>query len=292
MKKVDYRKSIFDFVIVALGCILIAFAITSILKPNGLVSGGVTGITIILEKVLGINYTYINYFLSLLVLAIAWVVLGKKDALRIITLSVVFPLILIIFERLNFNFIENDRMLASVYFGIICGSGVGLIIKRGYSSGGTDTIAKILHHKLFPFMSIGGILLGIDGLIIAASALVYGKNVALYAIISQIIFMKAIDMVIFGLSSQKVKVEIVSDKHNELLEFILHTVKRGVSTNSIKGGYMNLDRIKITTICSPRESMILKRFIAQNDPDAFVNVLPVVSVWGKGVGFESLIEED
>lgn len=291
MKKIDYKKAVLDYVIVGIGCILIAFSITSILKPNGLVSGGVTGITIIFEKLLQIKYTYIYYFLSLSVLALARIVLGKKEALRIIALSILLPLIIIIFERLNINLIQNDRMLASVYFGLICGSGVGLVIKRGYSSGGTDTIAKILHNKIFPFISIGGILLGIDGAIIVVSAFIYNLNVALYAIISQIIFMKAADMIIFGLSSRKVKVEIISNKHTEILEYILHSVNRGVSTNEIKGGYMNLNRTKITTICSPRQSMLIKRFIAQYDPDAFVNVLPVISVWGKGVGFESLIDE-
>lgn len=292
MKKVDYRKIILDYIIVGLGCMLIAFAITAILKPNGLVSGGVTGVTVILEKVLRIKYTYINYILSIFVLVIAWVILGKKEALKIINLSIVLPLIIIIFESLNINFIENDRMLASVYFGIVCGSGVGLVIKMGYSSGGTDTIAKILHNKLFPFISIGTILLAIDGVIIAASAFVYSKDVALYAIISQIIFMKAVDIIIFGLSSRKVKVEIISNKHDEILEYILHSVNRGVSTNVIRGGYMKLDRIKIFTICSPRQSMLIKRFISQNDPEAFVTVLPVASVWGKGIGFDSLIEEE
>jgi uncharacterized membrane-anchored protein YitT (DUF2179 family) len=292
MKEIDYKKVITDYVIAALGCILIAFAITAILKPNGLISGGLTGVSIITEELTSINYTYINYFLSLMVLAVAWIVLGKKEALRIITLSLAFPLILIAFEKMNIVFIENDRMLASIYFGILCGSGVGLIIKRGFSSGGTDTVAKILHHKLLPFVSIGTILLGIDGVIIVVSALIYGKSIALYAIISQIIFMKAVDSIIFGLSSRKVKVEIISDRHEEILDYILHSVNRGVSSGKIKGGYMNLDRVKISTICSPRESMLIKRFIGQNDPEAFVNVLPVASVWGKGVGFESLIEEE
>ena len=102
-------------------------------------------------------------------------------------------------------------MLASVYFGLICGIGSGLVLKRGFSMGGTDTVAKILHHKIFTFVSISEILLCIDGTLIASSVIVYNSNIALYAIISQIIMVNMIHAVMFGFGSKKVKLEIISD---------------------------------------------------------------------------------
>lgn len=290
MKKTDYKKVILDFLFVTIGSMLVAFAITSILKPNGLITGGITGISIILEKLFGIKYTYIYYVLSLLVLMIAWISMGKREGLKIITLSIIFPFILIIFESFNFSFIKNDMMLASIYFGLISGIGSGLVLKRGFSMGGTDTAAKILHHKIFTFVSVSEILLCVDGTIIASSAIVYNLNIALYAIISQIIVVIVIDTVLFGFGSKKVKLEIISCRHQEITEYILHSIKRGVTSYEVKGGYKNLERLKLLTICSPRESMLIKRYIAKVDPDAFVDVLPVISVWGKGVGFDSLIE--
>jgi len=288
----NYKKIVLDIIIVTIGCILTAFSITSILKPNGLISGGITGISIILEKFIHIKYTYIYYALSLFVLLSAWLAVGKKEALKIITLSVTFPIILIVLENLNYNFISNDMILGSVYYGIIGGIGVGLVLKRGFSFGGTDTVAKILHQKVFAFISISEILLGIDGTIIASSAIIYDKKVALYAIISQVITVKVIDMVLFGFSSKKVNIEIISDEYEVITKYILHNVKRGVSSSEIKGGYMNLQRLKISTICSPREAMLIKAFIAQVDQNAFINVLPVISVWGKGAGFDRLVEEE
>jgi len=288
MKSLEFKNKVLDFIFVALGCMLVAFSITSILKPNGLISGGITGISIIMEGVVKISYEYIYYSLSLLVLIIAYLTLGKGEAIKIVTLSVTFPAILIVFERMNFVFIENDRILASIYFGIICGIGTALILKRGFSQGGSDTIAKILHNKVFPFVSLSEILLCIDGVIIISSAVIYDKEIALYAIISQLICMKVVDTVLYGLSSKKVKVEIISENHEEIANYILSDIKRGISTYEIKGGYMNLVRLKIVTVCSPRESMLIKMFIANQDPDAFVNVIPVTSVWGKGLGFESL----
>ncbi len=288
MKNLEFKSKVLDFIFVALGCMLVAFSITSILKPNGLISGGITGISIIMEGVIRVSYEYIYYSLSLLVLIIAYLTLGKGEAIKIVTLSVTFPAILIVFERMNFVFIENDRILASIYFGIICGIGTALILKRGFSQGGSDTIAKILHNKVFPFVSLSEILLCIDGVIIISSAVIYDKEIALYAIISQLICMKVVDTVLYGLSSKKVKVEIISENHEEIANYILSDIKRGISTYEIKGGYMNLVRLKIVTVCSPRESMLIKMFIASQDPDAFVNVIPVTSVWGKGLGFESL----
>lgn len=291
MKKTDVNKIIIDAIFIAIGCFLVAFSVAAILKPNGLVTGGITGISLILEKVTHIKYTYINYCLALLVLTSAWITMGKREGLKIVTLSLLLPLVLIVFERYNIVFIKGDMLLATVYFGITGGIGSGIILKRGFSFGGTDTIAKILHHKVFTFIGLSEILLGIDGVIIAVSAIVFDKNVALYAIIAQIIYMKVIDTVLFGFGSQKVKVEIISDKHEEISDYILHTIVRGVSSYEIKGGYMNATRLKVTTICSPRESMLIKRFISAIDTSAFIHVIPVISVWGKGVGFESLIDE-
>lgn len=291
MKKINLNKNVMDFLFVSLGCILIAFAITSILRPNGLITGGITGVSIILEKLIHIKYTYIYYVLSILVLVIAWISMGKREGIKIITLSIVFPFVLIVFERFNYCFIKNDMMLASVYFGLICGIGSGLVLKRGYSMGGSDTVAKILHHKIFTFVSISEILLCIDGTLIALSVVVYNSNIALYAIISQIIIVSMINAVMFGFGSKKVKLEIISDHHQDITQYIIHSIKRGVTSYEVKGGYKNLSHLKLLTLCSPRESMLIKRYIAETDPDAFVAVLPVISVWGKGVGFDSLSEK-
>lgn len=291
MKKLNFKKLVLDCLFLVIGSVLIAFAITSILKPNKLITGGITGVSIILEKLIHINYTYIYYVLSILVLLGAWLSMGKREGIKIIILSILFPFVLIVFERFNFCFIKNDMMLASVYYGLICGIGSGLVLKRGFSMGGTDTLAKVLHHKVFTFVSISEILLCIDGAIIVSSAIVYNLNTALYAIISQIIAVIVIDTVVFGFGSKKVKLEIISNHNQDITEYIIHSIKRGVTSYEVKDGYKNLARLKLLTICSPRESMLIKRYISQIDPDAFVDVLPVISVWGKGVGFDSLVEE-
>lgn len=288
MKKDHIKKLIGDIVVVTLGCILSAFSIACILKPNGLISGGLTGLSILIEGITKIPYTYTYYVLSLLVLLITRIFLGKKDALSIVILSVAIPAMLLVFQSFNYNFIQNDLLLSSIFFGVFCGFGAGLVLKRGYSQGGTDTIAKILHKKLLPFISISALILIIDGIIIISSSFIYGKDVAIYAVISQVALMKSVDIAMFGFGPSKVKLEIISHMDKEILDYIVHTVQRGATIHEIKGGYTGQQRIMITTICSPKQASAIRSHIAEVDPNAFIEVTALMSVWGEGKGFERL----
>lgn len=290
MKENKFKKLLLDFIFVFTGCFLLSFAITAILKPNGLMTGGITGISILIERLLGINYAYAYYFLSLLVLLSAWLFMGKRDAYRILLLSIAFPFLLVVMEKFPFPLIENDTFLATVYYGIIAGVGCGLIMKRGFSVGGTDTIAKIIQKRLLPFINIGHILLCIDTFIVILSGFLFNRNVALYAIITQIIFMKSMDTVLFGLASKSVKIEIISNCYEEIAQHILNQISRGISVYNITGGYTNESKQKIVCICTPREAMLIRMFISQIDKNAFVDILPVISVWGNGIGFQSIAE--
>lgn len=288
---VNWKGVALDAAAVGTGSAMVAFATSSILKTNGLVIGGITGASIIAEKVTGIDYTYIYYALSVCVLLCALLFMGRREALKIAALSIFFPAVLIVFNRSPFSFVEGDMMLASIYFGLIYGVGSGIILKRGFSFGGTDTIAKMLHVRVFPFISLSQILLAIDTVVIAASVFVFDRNIALYAILTQVVFMKTLDVVMFGIGSKLVKMEVISARYEEVSRYVMSEIKRGVSMYEVIGGYEHESRVKVVTVCSPREMMLIKRFIAKLDPDVFVNVTPVSAVWGRGKGFESITDE-
>jgi len=292
MNKWSFEKFFMDLIFLTLGCSSLAFGVTSILRPNGLITGGATGASIVLSELIGVPYTIVFYVVSIAILISSILFIGKAEGLKIVFLTLTFPLVLIGFEALNFEFIENDLFLAAVYYGIFAGTGVGLILKRGYSMGGTESIAKILHRRVFSFMSLSQILLVIDLIVIVSSLLIFDKRVALYAIITQYVFMKVVDTILFGMGSKKVKIEVISDACDAISDYINNDVKRGTSMYVIKGGFTKEEKMKVVSICSPRESMVIKQFIANLDPDAFVNVLPISSVWGKGVGFDALVEVD
>lgn len=292
--KSKLHKTLVDAVYLLLGCVFLSFAITVILKPNNLITGGITGFSIVLEKIVGIPYTYMYYGFSLLVLLATFLLLGKNEAKKILLLSVIFPVVLIVFDHLfegsNMNLTKGDMFLSSIYYGIIGGIGVGLFFIRGFSSGGTDSIAKILHIKLFPFISVSQLMAGLDILVLCTSVVVFDIRTALYAVLTQLVFMKSVEAVLYGFSSKLVKLEILSEAVDELEKYILKEVGRGVTKYPIVGAYSNLSRTKLVTICSQRESMLIKTKIAETDQNAFVSVTQVNSVWGKGVGFDSLLD--
>lgn len=277
-----------DLLYVFLGSIILAVAITGILKPNGIITGGITGFSLVLERIFDINYTYIYWVISLTVLVLTYITLGIAEASKIVVFSVCFPVILIVFSWFDLNFIQNDLFLACVYYGILAGGGTGLILKGGFSSGGTDTIAKIINRKLFRFMSISTIIAALDISVIFFAAFIFDTRIALYAVLTQVVAMKAVEIVLYGFSDKVVKLEIISEYESEIEAFILNTVKRGISKYHIVGGYTNLSRIKLVTLCSPRESILIRDMISELDPRAFVSVLPVNSVWGEGIGFDRL----
>jgi len=289
--KIKSNKILIDVLVLSFGCIMLAFAIASILKPNGLVTGGFTGLSIIVGHLLNINYTYVYYGFSLAVMLAAFIFLGKKNTLKILLISVIFPLVLIAVDEMCFPLIENDLFLGSIYFGVIGGIGAGLVFKRGFSTGGTDTVAQILHKKIFPFISLSQIIFAVDICVLSLAALVFDRNIALYGIISNYVFAKSIDLVLFGFGSKKLKLEIISDYSNQIADYIINSIGRGLTILDVTGGYSKETKSKILTICSPRETMLIKRFIADIDEKAFVYVLPVVSVWGEGSGFDRLQEE-
>lgn len=292
MRKRDQDKRLIDMVYVLIGSIILAIAITSILKPNGIITGGITGFSLVLEKIFGLSYTVFYYILSLAVLIATRFTLGKREAGKIIVFSIFFPLVLIVFNGMEFNIMQNDLFLASVYYGIMAGGGTGLILKGGFSSGGTDTIAKIISRKLFRFMSLSTIIAALDMSVILFAAFVFDTRIALYALLTQLVAMKAVEVVLYGFSSKMVKLEIISEKEAEIEAYILNFINRGISKYNIVGGYTNLDRTKLITICSQRESILIRDKISDVDSKAFITVLPVNTVWGEGVGFDSLTAED
>jgi len=281
-----------DFTFVVSGCVLFGFAITGVLIPNGLSAGGITGIARILQNYMDINYSLIYYALALCVLVICFFTLGWKDAKKILLMSVLFPAILMVLDKFDFYLLESkDLFLSAIYFGVIGGVGNGLIFKRGFSFGGTDTLAKILKKKVFIFMSLSQILLIIDATIIIVSGITFGRNIAMYALIAQLVYIKSIDGVLYGFGSKTVKIEIISEKYSEIEDFIMKEINRGVSKYEITGSFTGEKKIKITSICSPRETMLIKSFISKEGMDAFVSVIPINSVWGNGVGFANIHDD-
>lgn len=287
------RKLGVDMIFILIGCAVGAFSTICVLIPNGLSSGGITGICRILQNFVGIDYSILYYAGALMVFTACWILLGFGEARKILLLTIIYPIFLFMFEQFDFTLLEEkDIILAAIYCGVFVGICNGLVLGRGYSFGGTDTIAKIIKKKSLPYMGLSKILLIVDAVIIIASGLFFGRNIALYALITQIILTKTTEMVMYGFDTKVVQVEVISEEQEEIARYIMEEVGRGVTKQEVAGGYTGQPKIKLVTLCSPRASILIKQFVAAIDEKAFVTVVRVETVWGRGEGFSDITEKE
>ena len=265
-----------------------SFATVCIMLPNGLTFGGITGISRLIQSFTGWDYSLIYYAMALTVALIVWIGLGFKELRKILLMSVSYPTIMLLLELSGYQFLTEDKLLAAVFTGVVLGVSNGLTFKAGFSSGGTDSVAKVIKYKKLPHLGINDITFAINTLIVVASALVLGLNIALYAVITIYVSMKVGEAVMFGLSTKIVELEIIPGDAEALTQYIMEELGRGVSSVEITGEYTGDKRKQLKILCSPRESFLIKRHLAKNDPKSFVAVYSVNSVWGVGRGFSDI----
>ncbi len=292
VEKESIKKLGVDLLFIIAGCSISAVSTIGILIPNGLTSGGITGMVRIIQGFANVNFSVLYYGFAILILIVCAILLGLKEARKIVLLTIIYPSILFLFEHFNFSLLEEkDLFLAAIYCGVLGGICSGLVFYRGYSFGGTDTIAKIIQKKLLPHVGLSQILMVIDACVIIGSGFLFGRNIALYALVTQVIFSKTVDFVMYGFETKAVQLEIITNKHNEVAAYIMNEINRGVTNVKVTGEYTKTTRDKIVTICSPRESVLVKKFVAKTDRDAFVTVIHVDTVWGRGEGFSDIMKE-
>lgn len=290
--KETVKGFLIDYLFIVIGCLLSSFSTVCILIPNGLASGGLTGFIRVLQNYIDVDFSIMYYIGSFAVLVLCAILLGFKEARKIIVLTITYPTILFLMEHTSFALIEEpDMLLAAIYCGVFTGAGVGLVLSRGYSFGGTDTIAKIIKKKMLPHVDVSKILLVIDAVIIIIAAIVYGRTIALYALITTMISSKAVEMIIFGFRNKIVKMEIISDEYKSIADYIMNDLDRGVTIDKSIGAYTGAERVRLVVLCSPRESMLVKKYIAAADTRALVTMIRVDNIWGRGEGFGSIDNE-
>lgn len=289
MLKVSIKTRILDYLFLVIGCAIGAFATTAVMIPNGLTSGGLTGIVRIIQSFIDIDFSLCYYAGAGIILIVVGLTLGFKEARKVLLVSIVYPAILMIFEKLDFRLLEEkDLILAAIFCGVFSGACSGIVFWRGYAFCGTESIAKIIKKKFFPEVDISKILLLIDSIVIVIAAFIFGRNIALYALVTQFIVSKMVDYIIYGLETKIVQLNIITDKGKELCEYVMHNLNRGVSSRTVVGEYTGKEHKELVIMCSPRESILIKRFLAETDRKAFVTVLHVDTVWGEGKGFSSI----
>jgi len=269
-----------------------AFATTAVMLPNGLTSGGLTGIVRILQTFIPMDFSVMYYALAILIWVVVVALLGMEEGRKVLVVTLLYPAILVVFEQINFQLLEEkDVILAAIFCGVFAGVCNGLVFWRGYSFCGTESVAKILKKKLLPHVDISKILLLLDSVIIILSAFIFGRNIALYALVTQFIGSKMVDFIMYGFETKIVQMQIITSQNEAVAQYIMHEIHRGVSSYDIVGEYTGQHRKQLIVLCSPRESMVIKKHLMEVDPLAFVTIMQVNTVWGEGRGFTDMYDE-
>ena len=298
MKNNKVLNLLWDYFLMTVGSVIFCMAWTSIIIPTGLASGGLTGLCTIIEYAtngaipMGIPYWIMNIGL----LVIGFLSLGRAFGIKtiyVIVLTSVLFNVLPEFEALKYTgFVENDEKLLAALIGAAMEAvGLGIVLLRGGSSGGTDIIAMIIN-KYWP-VSPGKVYLYTDIFIIATLLFIPDKTLidVVYAYIIMLGFSFGIDYVLLG-NKSSVQILVFSSKYQEIADHIIYDVHRGVTALQSVGWYSQKES-KVLLIVSRKYQMneVIKE-IKAIDPKAFVSVSTAMSVYGEGfeevkVGFKA-----
>ena len=267
-----------SYIIIALGCFICAIAFEMFLIPNKIVSGGVSGLAIVLHHKfdfpMGLTMLAINAPLFLAGFRYMGGFFGAKTFYATILLSVFIDGIS------GLPVLTNNLLLAAIFGGIIAGAGLGLTIYCNATTGGTDLLA-LLVNRLFPAFSVGRILLVIDGLVVTIAAITFRNyELALYAAITIYLTAKLINEILEGMDHAK-GVYIISICQGEIAERLMSR-NRGVTAIHCRGMWTGEDKELLLCIIRNREIPKVKAVIREIDPEAFVFVTQVSEVLGEG----------
>jgi uncharacterized membrane-anchored protein YitT (DUF2179 family) len=275
--------SIREYVMIIFGLFLYAIAWKGLLIPHQITGGGVTGIGALLFYATGIPISVTYLVINILLLIIAYKIVGRQFSIRTIIGVVVLTIFLsIIPEFPRGTFIqESESFMACVLGGLIIGSGIGIIFTNNGSSGGTDIIAKVINtHRN---ITLGRALLYIDVLIISSSYFLEFGSVEkiVYGLTTLAVATFAVDMVVNGVR-QSVQFFIFSKKHDEIANRINNELHRGVTILDGTGWYSKQPTKVITVVARKNQSINIFRIVKEVDPNAFISQASVIGVYGEG----------
>ena len=286
MARVHKKKKeiVRDYVLLTAGTGLIALAIQTVYDPMGMVTGGFTGIGILLRRFTlslipgGIPLWFTNLVLNLPAFVAAWFVMGKVFVRRTAIAAAILSVWLAVIPVMDLA--KGDYLLAAVYGGFISGVGMAMIFRTGNATGGTDLLASLLHRK-FRNYSVAQILMLLDGAVIVAGFYLVGARPALYAILTVAIVTKVSDTILEGMNYSKM-IFVVSNRSTEIAEHILYEMDRGCTAIPAQGMYSDEMRKVLFCVVGKKEVMDFKDCVKELDPHAFVIVTDANEVLGEG----------
>ena len=265
---------------VALGNAVMAAAVVLFVLPSGLITGGTTGLGIIMQHLTGMSIPVFAAIFNVVMFLLGLVCLGKNFAATTLVSTFLSPVMLAIMQRIVGDYVICDDLLLCVLFGgILVGVAIAMVVGAGSSTGGMD-IPPLLLQK-YAGIPVSKSLYVFDFFIIVGQTLIVAPDMLLYGILMALVYTTVIEKMMAQGDAQ-IQLQVVSAKSEEIRQAILQDVDRGVTLLHGKTGYFQQETDVLFTIISPRERHRTEQLIRRIDPGAFIIISHVTRVNGGG----------
>lgn len=273
------KKLVSRYLILILSLFLSACYFNLLQYPSKIVTGGSTGVSIILSSYFNIEPSTIIFAISLVLLLIGFFFLGVEKTSGAIVSTIVYPIFVDMTANIS-NYIPvdlSDKILIAIFLGVLSGVTTGMVYKVGFSNGGFSIISEII--SKYKKISISNTSFVINLIIVAAGGLSFGWTMVMYAIIVLYIYSIVLDRVLIGVSKNKA-LYIITSEEDIMRDYIMNSLKHGVTIFDVKGGFLEKKRKVIMTVIPNKEYFRLKEGIKEIDKDAFFIVTDAYQVYG------------
>lgn len=285
MQKILNKRSVWvDYVMLIIGTGLLAASIQCLYDPIGLVTGGFTGLAIVLKAATegiiegGIPLWFTNIAFNIPLFLFAYMIKGKRFIWRTVVGTVLLSVWIFIIPAVDLT--QQDYFLAAVFGGLIGGAGMGLILLSRSTTGGTEMLAVLIQHFLRHY-SVVKIMQVLDGAIVLLGLYLFGIRAAMYSIVAIFVTTMVSDGLMEGFKYSK-SAFIITDHYKEVADKILQELDRGITGLYAKGMYSGEDKCMLYCVVSKKQIVELKDIVSEIDPNAFVIVSDVREVLGEG----------
>ncbi len=269
-----------NLLMILLGNTMYAIAVAVFILPNGLITGGTTGLALFTQYLCKIPVSLFVVVFNLIMFLIGAVVLGKSFAVTTVVSTFYYPAVLHIMERIiNGKQFTNDMMLATIFAGLLVGAGIGLVIRAGASTGGMDIPPLILNKKFG--LSVSVMLYVFDVLILCLQIFFSNTEQTLYGMLMVLVYTVVLDKVLV-LGSSQIQVKIISKEYEIINSAIQQKLDCGSTLYMAEGGHLREESRAILTVIHGRDLSKLNEIVMELDPEAFLIISKVNEVRGRG----------
>lgn len=290
MKTQKKKKVAGTVAAVLAGNLILAFTVTAFIVPQGIIMGGATGVGLTIAHYLPLSLSSVVLVVNIALFVLGALALGKKFALTTLVSTFAYPVILSAVQKIpSLGSLTENRMLASVYAGVLLGIGVGIIVRVGASTGGTDILALALHRGLH--IPVAVLLYGVDFVVLGCQLPFSDMEQVLYGIFTLMAEMLVLNQVMVMGRSQ-MQLFVISESYEEIRQKMLQKMDAGVTMVNIETGYEKEKSKGVLCIVPDRKLFSVKEMVHEVDPKAFITISKIHEVRGRGFTMDRLYKEE